>query len=172
MYRSRSRCTHLGNRRDLRIPRKASILRVLHHSCGKICYELPATRSRRAPSFGYGRREQMTKKGNTIFITVIESSPPPGTYNPIESLKRVLPSRAYTFGISREAYQKVFSKQNTISDPSVPGPGAYPVYRYVGREGRKPTLKGKFRNLSTTTKIRLNVRLCGNEASKSRTMCL
>ena len=41
---------------------------------------------------------------------------------------------AYTFGISREAYSKVFIKENPPVDKAIPGPGAYKVPEMIGKE--------------------------------------
>ena len=79
---------------------------------------------------------------------MLAGAPPPGTYNPIEALKRTSPSKAISFGISRDAYLKVFCKGSPTPDLTIPGPGTYPVVRYFGREGRKTTLKARFKNLS------------------------
>jgi hypothetical protein len=55
---------------------------------------------------------------------------PPGTYEQTTDFKKHKDSRAYTFGISREAYKNVYVKENTTIDKCVPGPGAYqPNYR-------------------------------------------
>lgn len=102
--------------------------------CNVICYELPPTKSKRAPSFGYGSRHRIIRK---------EQSPPPGAYNPTESLKRISKSKAFTFGISREAYKKVYVNNSSCIDFSLPGPGTYPTTEYIGREGQRSTLKPK-----------------------------
>ena len=147
---NRSRCIHLANRSDSRGIRKDSIGFLLY----RIVVKKFATNFQLHEADGLLVSELATeipslKKASIYSCNFIESSPPPGSYNPIESLKKVRPSKAFSFGISREAYRKVFSKQNTIPDPSVPGPGTYPVYQFVGKEGRRPTIKGKFKNLST-----------------------
>lgn len=38
-------------------------------------------------------------------------------------------SRAYSFGMSREFFKKVYIKENPPVDPNVPGPGQYQVKR-------------------------------------------
>ena len=147
---NRSRCIPLANRWDSRGQRKDSISFLLY----RIVAEKFATnfQLREADELlvsDLAKEIPLLKKASILYLcNFIESSPPPGSYNPIESLKKVRPSKAFSFGISREAYRKVFSKQNTIPDPSVPGPGTYPVYQFVGKEGRRPTIKGKFKNLS------------------------
>lgn len=63
-------------------------------------------------------------------------------------MKKISPSKSFSFGISRAAYQKVYDKQSPSPDPAIPGPGTYPVRAYLGREGRKSSLKARFKNLS------------------------
>ena len=62
-------------------------------------------------------------------------------------------SKAYSFGISREAYNKTgtFSKGGGQTDRGVPGPGTYNAKDFVGKKGSKAytlrtksPLKGKF----------------------------
>ena len=49
-------------------------------------------------------------------------------------------THAYTFGVSREAYRKVFLEQLPLRDLSIPGPGAYSPPEKMCREGRQITL--------------------------------
>jgi hypothetical protein len=42
--------------------------------------------------------------------------------------------RAFSFGISRDAYSKVFIKENPNADRSIPGPGTYTVQPKIGNE--------------------------------------
>ena len=70
---------------------------------------------------------------NWLFLVV----PPPDTYNlpsdfhgaaSLNNPAVVSPHIAFTFGISREAYKKVYSPLKNgqgNEDPSIPGPGAY-----------------------------------------------
>lgn len=51
---------------------------------------------------------------------------------------------AYTFGASRDVYQRVFSpipKHN--ADPLQPGPGTYDALKTMGKDGKKYTIKGR-----------------------------
>lgn len=52
-------------------------------------------------------------------------------------------SKAFSFGIAREAYSKVYIKEHPIRDPSVPGPGQYTVPTLVGNEANKYTMRPK-----------------------------
>jgi hypothetical protein len=49
-------------------------------------------------------------------------------------------SKAFTFGASRDAYDKVYTpSQKFHVDKNIPGPGTYPQACYFGKEGRKFT---------------------------------
>jgi hypothetical protein len=41
-------------------------------------------------------------------------------------------SKAYSFGIAREAYSKVYLKENPVADKAIPGPGQYAIANTVG----------------------------------------
>jgi hypothetical protein len=79
--------------------------------------------------------------------------PPPDSYNlpsdfhsDLNAPAVVTNNIAFTFGISREAYKKVYSPLKHgqgNEDPSMPGPGAYNPPQKVGNEGRKYTLRGR-----------------------------
>jgi hypothetical protein len=74
---------------------------------------------------------------------------------------------AYTFGISREAYKKVYSPLKNgqgNEDPTIPGPGAYNPPEIVGNEGRKYTLRGRTPAPNGKIALILNFRL--REAQK------
>ena len=83
----------------------------------------------------------------------IVTSPPPNTYDPIEALHKVSPNKSFSFGISREAYKKVYDKKHPSPDLSIPGPGTYPVTCYLGRFTRTTTFKGRIKNLSILTGV-------------------
>lgn len=51
--------------------------------------------------------------------------------------------KAYSFGIAREAYTKVYIKENPVRDPSVPGPGQYTIPNLIGNEASKFTMRPK-----------------------------
>lgn len=50
---------------------------------------------------------------------------------------------AYTFGLAREAYQKVYIPENPASDKAIPGPGTYKVNGIFGSEGKKWSIRVK-----------------------------
>jgi hypothetical protein len=66
----------------------------------------------------------------------IELTPGPGSVEIRGIFDKGSPRvRAYSFGLSREFYKKVYIKENLTSDPNVPGPGAYAIPSVVGHEG-------------------------------------
>lgn len=50
-------------------------------------------------------------------------SPSPTNYNTKSDFNPTATSKAFSFGIAREAYSKVYIKENPNRDPNVPGPG-------------------------------------------------
>lgn len=55
-------------------------------------------------------------------------------------------TKAYSFGIAREAYSKVFIKEHPPRDPTVPGPGQYTIPTVTGNENAKYTMRPKTTN--------------------------
>ena len=55
-------------------------------------------------------------------------------------------AKAISFGIAREAYSKVYIKENPARDPNVPGPGQYTIPAIIGIESSKYTLRPKTTN--------------------------
>lgn len=53
----------------------------------------------------------------------IVDSPSPTNYNAKSDFNSTATSKAFSFGIAREAYSKVYIKENPKSDPTIPGPG-------------------------------------------------
>jgi len=66
-------------------------------------------------------------------------------------MKNILPKKACSFGITREAYKKVYFKHNPSVDMTIPGPGTYTPGGLMGKEGPLFTLKSKPKNLSIFT---------------------
>ena len=108
---------------------------------------MPSIKSQRAPSFGRGEKTSLLNLSTRPRFPIAEA-PPPGCYNPTESIKKITANRAYSFGISREAYKKVFLKHHPTLDASIPGPGTYTSNEHIGKGGMKCSLKAKAKNLS------------------------
>jgi hypothetical protein len=54
---------------------------------------------------------------------LIEESPPPNLYNMKSEFNMTPGAKAFSFGIAREAYSKVYIKEHPPRDPNIPGPG-------------------------------------------------
>ncbi|CDW81826.1 UNKNOWN [Stylonychia lemnae] len=110
--------------------------KIMNH---KISYDLPSMKSSRAAGIGYGGRD--------IFKTGVDS-PSPTNYNHKSDFNATTVSKAFSFGIAREAYSKVYIKEHPIRDPSVPGPGQYQIPGIVGNEASKYTMRPKTVSMS------------------------
>jgi hypothetical protein len=85
---------------------------------------VPDFKSKRATNFGFGNRGMPTKGNFEKSLTVIDDSPPPNVYTIKSAFDSRQPDgRAFTFGISREAYKKVYLKNHPPKDKAIPGPG-------------------------------------------------
>ena len=73
----------------------------------------------------------------------MEQRPDPTSYQLSSSFNIDTKSKAYTFGISREAFRKVYVTGARPRDPSIPGPGTYAIPKLVGLEGTKYTFRPK-----------------------------
>ena len=73
--------------------------------------------------------------------------PCPGTYDmpsDFDGSGSMNMTKAFSFGISREAYEKVYvPTQKGNPDKSMPGPGSYTLLSTLGREARKYSLQGR-----------------------------
>ncbi len=99
-------------------------------------YDLPATRMKRATSFGYGIRG--------LSLASRQQSPPPGAYKmPSDFEFTGKKANAYTFGISREAYAHVFAEAQPPADRAIPGPGTYNTSKAIGRDANKFSFRPK-----------------------------
>ena len=72
----------------------------------------------------------------------VDNAPPPNTYDLISQFGKKCPTKAFSFGISRDAYTKVYQKGNTSPDKQVPGPGTYQIKNTIGG-GRKYSMRPK-----------------------------
>ena len=78
---------------------------------------------------------------------MIGDTPAPTAYKPQSDFDQDHPhGRKFSFGIAREAYSKVYVKENPVSDKSIPGPGTYTVPQKVGNEAKKFSMKGRTLN--------------------------
>ncbi len=59
----------------------------------------------------------------TFLSILLDNSPSPTNYDLKSEFNQTPSTKAFSFGIAREAYSKVYIKENPPSDPSIPGPG-------------------------------------------------
>ena len=52
-------------------------------------------------------------------------------------------SPKWTFGISRNHYDKVYYESSKMIDKNIPGPGLYNILKPFGAEGEKYTMRGR-----------------------------
>jgi hypothetical protein len=97
----------------------------------------------RTTSFGYGTRVNFAGR---------QGSPPPNTYllpSDFDAMSKK--GQVFSFGISREAYSKVYAKDQPQGDSSIPGPGTYNVVQAPGRDARKFSFRAREVESSTWT---------------------
>mmetsp|Transcript_23051 Transcript_23051/g.22805 ORF Transcript_23051/g.22805 Transcript_23051/m.22805 type:complete len:301 (+) Transcript_23051:6-908(+) len=98
-------------------------------------YSIPPAFDKRSASIGYGTKSDFTKERG-------QGNPDPSAYNLPSDFDNKKPfGLAYSFGISREACEKRYVEGHFKADPSVPGPGTYPITSKIGQEGRKFTFR-------------------------------
>lgn len=88
----------------------------------------------------------MPSQYNTYFINptiATEITPSPAVYNAKSNFTKGHKQYAYTFGLSREAFQKAFLREHPLRDPAVPGPGAYAAAINTGLDSAKWTMRVK-----------------------------
>jgi hypothetical protein len=104
-----------------------------------IFYDLPSTKTKRVTGLGYGRRFE------SLINPAMMASPPPTRYDLQSAFGGRSPqSRAFSFGLSREHFKKVYIKENLYTDPVVPGPGTYDMNNEKKlHEGLKYSLRPK-----------------------------
>ena len=82
-------------------------------------------------------------------VILLDGVPPSTTYYiPSDIHFTKGKGKVFSFGISRQAFAKVFfkyvaSKENPPSDPTIPGPGSYDVKALIGKITQRFTLRPK-----------------------------
>ena len=92
-----------------------------NHSVG---YLLNSTLNAKTTSFGYGERTPLVKGSR------FEKQPEPGQYKMPSAFEKAMnktpnQNQGKSFGAGRNAYDRVFSKEQRKQDKSLPGPGTY-----------------------------------------------
>ena len=73
-----------------------------------VSYNIPNTISKRGTSFGYGTRYNFAKRGTLVIRPHrVDPSPPPNAYSHKSGFNRSPSTKAFSFGIARDAYNKV-----------------------------------------------------------------
>jgi len=99
---------------------------------------------KRATTLGKGTKYDFTKDGQTKNAQF---------YNLGSDFDQGHPhSPKWTFGISRNHYDKVYFESGKILDKNIPGPGIYDVLKPFGREAPKYTMRGRSSELKEKTK--------------------
>jgi hypothetical protein len=77
----------------------------------------------------------------TIFI---DGVPGPGSVEVKgEFQKGSARPKAFSFGLAREYFKKVYFKEGATVDPVVPGPGRYSLTTCIGNDAKPVTIKGR-----------------------------
>jgi len=97
-------------------------------------YNLPSMTMKRATTLGKGKKYDFTKgkNHNSQFYDLGSDFDQGHPHSP-----------KWTFGISRNHYDKVFYESGKIIDKNVPGPGIYDVLKPFGKDSPKYTLRGR-----------------------------
>lgn len=107
-------------------------------------YNLPDVKMTRAASIGKGTKYDFTKehkdKSQTFYNTARDFDP------------KKSGAPAFTFGIARSYYEKVYCEANKMLDRKVPGPGLYTVSKPFGSDAFKFTMVGKGKDLEKRMK--------------------
>lgn len=79
-----------------------------------------------------------------LFLLLFQVAPSPNAYNiPSDFDKQKPRALAYSFGISRDAYKKVYLKNSPVRDGNIPGPGNYDIKNGTGSDSKKISMLGK-----------------------------
>jgi hypothetical protein len=100
-------------------------------------YNIPSSRSNRATSLGKGKKYDFSKLSNNKCAQFYETTSDFNTKKP--------KAPAFSFGIARNYYEKVFCDSNIQHERGVPGPGKYEVVKKFGNEAPKYSLYGRLK---------------------------
>ena len=99
---------------------------------------MPSSKSKRATTMGKGKKFDFEKLNNNKCAEFYESQT---DFNP---KKPNAPS--YSFGISRNYYDKVYCDSNVRHERNNPGPGKYEASKRFGNENPKYSLYGRIKD--------------------------
>ena len=70
--------------------------------------------------------------------------PPPNSYRRVSEFEqKQKKAHIYSFGASREVYNKVYQEHNPSKEACVPGPGTYGSKSYMGSDSTKYSMRPK-----------------------------
>lgn len=106
---------------------------------------LPNTISAKASGFGFG-----DKAGLNVLLG--KDSPSPNSYRIRGNFDRLRSNNGKTFGLSHQAYAKVYIPNSKLNSNSLltPGPGTYEYKNALGSESKKFTIKSRIKPLDPT----------------------
>jgi hypothetical protein len=106
--------------------------------CKTFFYNIPSASSDRYTTLGKGKKFDFSKLNNNKCSEFYEK---PSDFNPKKPN-----APAYSFGISRNYYKKVFCDTNLDYGKDVPGPGKYETSKVFGNGGPKFSLYGRIKD--------------------------
>jgi len=65
---------------------------------------------------------------------ILDNFPAPNYYTRVSDYLLKNKGKAYSFGIARDYYKKVYMEHHPFKEPAVPGPGAYGARSYMGED--------------------------------------
>ena len=87
---------------------------------------MPSTFSKKAPSFGVGKRFKSHRSKDSFSTRPIQYT------NTSEFSPERSRDKGFSFGAAREAFDKVYVKEKpNLNDPAIPGPGKYTLKGFV-----------------------------------------
>jgi hypothetical protein len=110
-------------------------------------YNLPDVKTMRAASIGKGGKYDFTRENRDKNQNI---------YNVKSDFDVKSPhSPQYTFGLSRDCFEKVYYETNKTIDKNVPGPGKYDCLKPFGSDACKFSMRGKgdSKQLSSPSKL-------------------
>ena len=112
-------------------------------------------KGKRATTLGRGDRDLFSTKSTPWFLfIIIGNSPSPDAYS-LPSDFTPSTKKGFQFGISREAYAKVYTEAATPISTISPGPGAYNVLKDPGSLSPKYSMRLKTANPEANTTIKI-----------------
>ena len=108
---------------------------------GMICHRCSP---REAPPSDMARGRKFSSRVRMQLNIFIDGVPGPGSVEVKgEFQKGSARPKAFSFGLAREYFKKVYFKEGATVDPVVPGPGRYSLTTCIGNDAKPVTIKGR-----------------------------